>query len=238
MAEHSIQRIVAEITAVKGAPGLLKKAIELAESLDVPLEMKGYAEPGEADNAAMISLYLEQLKKMQELLSSSLKEAEKKNIRSRAAVLASIKQEKDTSSLHIIQMDRWLPDELMNISLIHFERSRTRKYLEKSVIVAESDLSPLQKEHFVATCAALSKLGSVPEAVLIQGKSNLNHWEALFKKTCMKNATVHMLSNEDEFPVYLKKTKVRMICVPNHSGQTSERLEALHKINRSDILLF
>jgi len=233
-----IKQIVAECAISEDAQLLIKRGLELAQRLSLPIHLHAFLASAQTENGAEdLKKYLDQLSKAHNLLEAAIQKARKSTIRCEAAVRTNAHELLDEPVLRILGPGRHrhvVPDEL---NLLVFETSRSRNQLERPVIVAESELLERQKVNFFQWFNLTSD-EQEPKVVIIQGDSNLQQWESFLTKSSFKQLTIDMLDKKEDLPTYIRKTKARVICLPNRKTLSIDRILAFHKLNRADILLF
>lgn len=234
-----INQITAITDSVKTLPLLAKKSTDLAGQLSVSLVLNAHLQ-SISQSTEELTVYIDQMIKFEKQLSTAVVQAGKKKISCKAAILN--KKPAPAKSPSEIWMHgpeflnkRWSE---AHLSYLVFDNARTGNYPDRTVIIAESDLNEDQKKRFMNWCAFLASAKVEPHVVLIQGRTGLEKWEKLFAQSELNNVTLELLENDNDLPAYTRKLKARLICLPYQTGQSKERLLALHQINRADILLF
>ena len=239
MPEPSINKIIAETGSVRNFQVLKKKSLDLAHQLGVDLDFRAYIHPVKA-NADELSGYIEKLSKFQKLLSGLIQQAEKKKITCKAAVLSRKPHAEKSHTEILMQGIGDLKNKIneLHMTYVVFDDARTRNNFERTVIIAGSDLHEDQIMRLKNWCSVLASANIEPNVVVIQGRTGLEKWESLIRESELNNVTIDMLQNDDDLQGYIKKIKARLICLPYQTGRSRERLTALHKLNRADLLLF
>ena len=244
MSSSQVNSIIGWSAHGPGFDQVMKKALLLAERLHRPADLRLMITMNGAESdpsAEVLSKLMAALSSDENALSTMLTRAKKKGVEGSAAIHLEddIRIPFDKDGLVVTRLSWCNRDSgVEGLCYLDFPSSRKSVHPEHAVILADSDLNKAQQKRFKKICSLFSSLKVAPNVVLIQGKSNLTHWEEHLSQSSLKRPTIDMLNSESELPSYIKKHNAALICVPGYQGLPDERLMALHNLYRSDILLF
>ncbi len=247
MTPKPLNKVVAFAGSDPDSGSVVNKAIQLGALLNLPTELRAFLSMKSSNGhstATELEAWLEEFKTEEALLKSYLKEADKKKIESKASVIPVYEPEKelgDAESFLVIDFNerwQWIKNKPASLTYVHFKDSRKTVKLDQAVILAETGMNPAQEAKFIMLASLLAESKASIKVVLIEGQSNLVAWQEFFEGSKLKNSTIDILASSSELQRYLKKQKTHLLCIPNYHGNSAERIQSLHNMNKSDIILF